>query len=471
MKDCRHLRLLLTLLTAPLAAVAADGPPSIFGKMAAQSGAAWMGQVQWTARSHETTAHEVTITDRDSGLALKQAQQWLPEAEMYRLSTSVAEGSAASVPVNVVDWAFQLVGGYDGARFQEISYSKDTWHGSTFWTGPDWTRVGKDWQHSGGKTSSVRRFTVPRDGSVTVKGGVFKADTNGGDGVRVSIRHNADVVWQEEIEAKDTQGVEPALTLDVKAGDRIRFTVHRRTEIGYDTTHWDPVITYADGTAFRASDAFGEAPRDGWSYEMEIEEAAGLPRLYGFDSHFCFQEHLLSPGKTVLLDNASSLPLLVLADDKDAGGIAAAVTSAGPWRMEAALSETGLLSLRIQGGKGGELPVTFVGAYKGGWLNGVARIEGLRKSETALPDPSVFRESIQTAFNEVLGAVESRAVPELDLWAAVQWDWHRQDRLEETPQGYEAAMAGVGEKTARLVADLGVGMPSEIGRASCRERV
>jgi hypothetical protein len=387
---------------------------------------------------------------------LKQVQQWLPVPAMSLLNTVVENGASENIPVNVVDWAFQFDGGYDGARFQELAHSKDTWYGSSYWTGPDWTRVGKDWQHSGEKTSSVRRFTAPRDGKVTLSGSVFKADTNGGDGVRVSIRHNADTVWQQDIEANDARGVDPALTLDVRAGDRIRFAVHRRNAIACDTTHWDPVICYADGAVFRASDGFGEAPRDGWSYEMEVEAATELPRLYSFDRHFCLQEQPLSSGTSVVLDSASSLPLFILADDKDASGIAGAVINACPWQIEVALSETGLLSLRIRNGAGGDLPVVAAGAYKGNWMNGAAQLEGLRRSETASPDLGSFRGSIQAAFNEVLGAVEPRAAAELDLWAAVQWDWHKQDNLAQTPEGYEAAIASVAEKTGKLAADLGV---------------
>ncbi len=461
--------LFMPVLLACFTAVPCAAAPSLLGEMAAQSGAGWMEQVQGRAllsfgaqqgdvEVSETTTHEVTVRDPHSGLVLKQTQQWLPAPAMCLLNTSVANGNPSIPPVNVVDWAFQFAGAYDGARFQELAHSKDTWYGSTFWTGPDWTRVGRDWQHSGEKTSSVRRFTIPRDGSVSISGSVFKADTNGGDGVRVSIRHNAETVWQKEIEANDAQGFEPALTLDVKAGDRVRFVVHRRNAIACDTTHWDPVITYADGAVFRASDSFSEAPRNGWSYEMEVEAAASLPHLYSFDRHFCLHEQSLCSGKSVVLDSDSSLPLFVLADDKDACGIAGAVINACPWQIEASLSENGLLSLRIPNGTGGELPVVVTGAYKGGWMNGVAQLERLRRSEAASPDLNPFRERIQNAFNEVLGAADSRALPELDLWAAVQWDWHKQDNLDET-QGYEAAIAAVTEKTGKLAADLGAACP------------
>ena len=56
-----------------------------------------------------------------------------------------------------------------------LTYRDAEWYGSTFWTGPDWTRVGKDWHHHGENTPSVRRFTSSRDGRVTVTGCMFHA--------------------------------------------------------------------------------------------------------------------------------------------------------------------------------------------------------------------------------------------------------------------------------------------------------
>jgi len=162
----------------------------------------------------------------------------------------------------------------DSARYGRLSHRNDLWYGSTYWTGLDWTRVGKDWHHPGIDTPSVRCFNVPRDGPVTISGRVYKADTNdgGGDGVRVSIRHNALTVWKAEIEGNDTHGLEPQLTIEVKRGDTIRFVVHKRGRIFYDTTYWDPTIACDDGTRFEASQGFSSDQQGsgGWSYEMQL---------------------------------------------------------------------------------------------------------------------------------------------------------------------------------------------------------
>ena len=176
----------------------------------------------------------------------------------------------------------------DTARYRDLTYRDDAWYGSTYWAGPGWTRVGKDWHHPHTDTAAVRRFVVPSDGRVTVTGRVYKLDTNngGGDGVRLMIRHGRRTVWQAEIDGNDTKGVQPELAIDVRAGDAIRFIVHKRGHIFHDTTHWDPVVSCADGRRFRASEAFAARKQGhgGWFYEMEVDPQIepGLPRVHGF---------------------------------------------------------------------------------------------------------------------------------------------------------------------------------------------
>lgn len=151
-----------------------------------------------------------------------------------------------------------------------LTHREADWYGSTFWTGPDWTRVGKDWHHPGQNNPSARRFSAPRDGRATVSGKVFKLHLDG-DGVRASIRLNERELWSVELEGKDAQGVEPRLTLDLKRGDQLRFIVHKRGGIGCDTTGWDPVIAYEGGPRFQASQSFAAKTQGhgGWFYEME----------------------------------------------------------------------------------------------------------------------------------------------------------------------------------------------------------
>jgi hypothetical protein len=164
-------------------------------------------------------------------------------------------------------------------QFSTLSFRNDDhWYGSNYWTGPNWTRVGKDWHHPGEKTDAIRSFTVPKDGKITVTGTVKKLHLDG-DGVRVFILHNDKNVWQKEIEGKDRIGIDLNLTLEVKQGDRLRFVVNRRKEIACDTTGWTPIITYQNsGEIFDASTAFSDKQGNGgWFYEMNGQITSPQP--------------------------------------------------------------------------------------------------------------------------------------------------------------------------------------------------
>ena len=136
-----------------------------------------------------------------------------------------------------------------------LKYDTREWYGSTFWTGPDWTRVGKDWHHPGEATPSVRRYACPQDGTVTISGRVFKRHL-AGDGVVARILHGDREIWKAQIAGADSDGNSHDLTLAVRKGDSLRFVIDKFKAIACDTTAWDPTITYRDGPAFTASAAF-----------------------------------------------------------------------------------------------------------------------------------------------------------------------------------------------------------------------
>ena len=114
--------------------------------------------------------------------------------------------------------------------YKALAHSNEEWYGSTFWTGSDWTRVGRNWHHPGDMTPSVRCFVAPKSCRVTVSGRVYKADTNngGGDGILAYVRYGGQEVWRAEIDGNDTQGVEHNIQMDVVQGSEFRFVVHNR---------------------------------------------------------------------------------------------------------------------------------------------------------------------------------------------------------------------------------------------------
>ena len=214
----------------------------------------------------DALVHQLEVTSSsgtDASSPLRRHHRWLPDPGIVLLENELVNTSkriGKVHPIPLAEWAFRVADPEEGPRYQLLSHREDTWYGSTYWTGPDWTRVGRDWQHPGQDTTSVRRFTAPRDGKVAISGRVSKAHLDG-DGVRLFIRHNARNLWQAEIDGKDSKGLEPRMTLDVHKGDALRFIVHKRGQIFCDTTYWDPVVIYAGGQEFRASKAFAAPNR------------------------------------------------------------------------------------------------------------------------------------------------------------------------------------------------------------------
>ena len=431
-------------------------------------------------RVRATHTTEIAAVDPLTGLAMRQRQRWLPEFGIVLIDSTLVNQSktARSVKsIRVGDWTFRAADTQDSLRYRTLTYRNAQWYGSTFWTGPDWTRVGKDWHHPGHNTPSVRRFVAPHDGRVAVSGRVYKADTKngGGDGVRLFVCHRDRVVWNAEINGDDAKGVEPNLTFDVREGDRIRFIVHKRGHIYCDTTRWDPVITYADGRQFRASKGFAAKRQGagGWFYEMEMDPGGktGLPRLYAFGRGFALREESLSLGRQVRLSHEDALPVFVLADGGDRSGVALALAAKEPWRLQAALASDGRLAVRlihreqdadwaIAPGQSVKLPRVVFGAYSGPWAAGMALIQRLLASGRSDLRLEGITEEIAATFRRAT-ATRPTGSPALDLWAMVQADWHRQDKIEDQAASYTAAAARHMEQSRQLIERL----RSEHGRA------
>jgi len=422
----------------------------------------------------------VTPADPATDLAVGQRRRWAPDLRLLFIDTTVTNNGkvpTSAEAIRVGDWTFRVADSQDGARYQPLTYRNDVWFGSTYWAGPDWTRVGRDWHHPGINTPSVRRFTVPRDGRVTIAGRAYKADTKsgGGDGVRLSIRHGARTVWTGEINGNDTQGVEPKVALDVRKGDAIRFVVHKRGRIYYDTTHWDPMIAYPDGEQFVGSKGFSTKRQGdgGWSYEMEVDPKAkrGFPTVHGLGLNLALREETPSLGRPVAFSHRDALPLFLVADGTDKSGIVAAATPPGPWRFRCTLSRDGRLRVELEVGdektgvslKPGEsarLPRVVLGAYRGQWVKGMAMLQRLLSHGPRGEGIDELRKQIVEAFRRLAAPLDVALRPELDLWAMVQADWRLQDNLADSLKSYTAATASHIEKARQLLADLRQGRPT-----------
>ena len=406
----------------------------------------------------------------EEGLAVDRKERWLPGLGLLLIDTTLSNNGKEAQRVknvSVGDWTFRL-GDSQDEGYRKLTYRSDVWYGSTFWTGPDWTRVGKDWHHPGKNTPSVRRFTAPRDGRVKITGRIHKLDTKCGDGVRLSIRHRGREVWKAEIDAADTKGVEPNLTLDVQSGDAVRFVVHKRGQIYCDTTHWDPVITYADGQGFQASQGFSTTRQglDGWSYEMQAEgqPELGLPRVYAVRSDLTLSDTTPGADRPVTLDDQGALPLVVVADGADQSGIVLAADGTAPWQFRAAVHGDQRLRVRltvpdratgleVKPGESVRLPRVFLGPYLGGWMTGVTRLQKLLDSKLPEVGTDQLRRQVARAVERAEGVSPDR-LPELDLLMMVQADWRQGDKITETADSYTEATARHLEKARKLLRDL-----------------
>lgn len=109
--------------------------------------------------------------------------------------------------------------------------------------------VGPNWQHPG-NGDSVRKWTAPRDGFITISSTVQVPGALSGDGVMIKIVRN----WLRETETviygpltitdAGVKTVNVTSPIPVKAGETICFVVNKRANASYDTTLWDPMITY-----------------------------------------------------------------------------------------------------------------------------------------------------------------------------------------------------------------------------------
>lgn len=277
------------------------------------------------------------------------------------------------------------------------------WYGSTYWTGGEtWARIGKTWMHPGNACDVARVFIAPADGRVSVSGVVKKLHLDG-DGVRVSVRHQAAEVWSAELGGKDSVGKELKLALTLKKGDAVRFVVNRRGSHGCDTTGWDPVVAYEGGASYRASEGFSDKQgAGGWRYAFAGGSGgeASRPEVYGVGRDF-----RLFKG---VIDAPSAFPAVIVSDgnkEDGFGGYVLALDTDGAWSFE-----RDALGLRLSGSG----PAAVV-RYDGTWIEG---LKLLAKAEAYAPKLGA---AVKAAYETAVGGVPCAPEPDLFLLAVSEW--------------------------------------------------
>ena len=108
------------------------------------------------------------------------------------------------------------------------------------------------------------------------RGALYEARQRVGDGVNLKILRNDEQIWPKEGWAHSEHSADRRhhdVKVDVNAGDKLYFLVNMNQGRAFDSVYWDPVITYEDGTTYRASKGFsGTQGKNGWHYQYKDGE-------------------------------------------------------------------------------------------------------------------------------------------------------------------------------------------------------
>ena len=121
--------------------------------------------------------------------------------------------------------------------------------------------------------------------------------------------------------------------------------------------------------------------------------------------------------------------------------------------------------LNLAPGQSIELPMVVLAAYGGSWPGGMSRLQQVMGSKQAAGRLDDLRGRVAAALQKAGSGLDpdlrtpgednaAAQAPELDLWLMVQAAWRAEDKLDQTPQSYAAAIARHLEKTAKLLGDL-----------------
>ena len=137
------------------------------------------------------------------------------------------------------------------------SYTDMTWDTTyKWWRGSSiFTAISSNWQHPE-VNDSVRKWVATAPGKITISGNV-KLESSQGDGVIVSIKKNNTVLWGPvTISGRDIKSHH--IVTDIAAGEAIYFIVNKNTNSTYDTTMWDPYISYGHDSLTGEGWSFGD---------------------------------------------------------------------------------------------------------------------------------------------------------------------------------------------------------------------
>lgn len=102
--------------------------------------------------------------------------------------------------------------------------------------------IGAGWMHPAIGCDPLLSWTSPIDGLVLLSGQVYDQDSNGGDGVIVTVLKGEEVLWEQTIDNGDATRYTLDIPVEVTKGDELFFRVNMRGNANNDSTYFNPGI-------------------------------------------------------------------------------------------------------------------------------------------------------------------------------------------------------------------------------------
>ena len=153
-------------------------------------------------------------------------------------------------------------GRYNGATQRMTFTPLPHWTGSA-WQGADkmpdptlgWCILNADGGHPGHDLAVIKRFTAPRDMSISIAGRVHR-DAEVGNGILARLVSDRQGQLAEWVVEPKQSAPPPVSNVDLKAGESLDFVVESRGDENSDTFQWRATIRASDGTVFSSQTQF-----------------------------------------------------------------------------------------------------------------------------------------------------------------------------------------------------------------------
>lgn len=232
-----------------------------------------------------TAGDKIRFEINNNGDWQNDSTTWDPIIQYQAAQLSFTASTGFSNTQGTNGWSYQ---DYVSGNWQNIA----AYAASGFQGQPEWhdTTGGFVWPsnlHPGPSNDTARTWTAPQSGVIDISSHVAKADTGGGNGVKVKITKNGSVIWGgtsgTTIAATDSVGVDANVSgISVVTGDKIRFEVNNNGDYQYDSTAWNPTIQYQQAAAqFYAEYAFTGGSQVTWYAMLGPDEGKASVSIDG----------------------------------------------------------------------------------------------------------------------------------------------------------------------------------------------